>query len=69
MNYFKTIRRRCDTAMRSKKELAYTPEHRRWRCPKDFTNCICALETRYDGTEEHFNPMFKGVREDDTEET
>jgi len=51
--------------MRRSKEECFTAEGRKWRCRGDCKNCICCLETRYDGTEEHFNPMFTGRREDE----
>lgn len=65
MNYFKTYRRRCDEPMRRSKERGFTASGKRWRCKGECKNCICCLETRYDGTEEHFNPMFTGRREDE----
>jgi len=56
------IDRRCDIPMRRSKEKCYTRYNKPWRCTKDCKNCICCLEKHKDGSESHFNPMFKGVR-------
>ena len=51
---------RCDEAMRKSKERCYTPDHRRWKCTNECSNCICCLYKDRYGLEHHFNPMSKG---------
>lgn len=64
---YKTYARRCDEPMRRSKERCYTPSRRKWRCTEQCNNCVCCLEKRYDGTWEHFNPLFTGERREHDE--
>lgn len=66
MHVLKALTRfRCDEPMRRSKEKCYTTAGIHWRCDKRCKECICAIRTISDGTEEHVNLMSMRKYKDD----